>query len=110
MRPASSLAASAFPAPGTVLSERSPVDGEHPYARSKAAGEAMAQLQGEFPHSVVERPELAEGDADVDRLRNRTPPGGCSTGRIVDENRVRGKPWRHGLCSRLSITPGGRPT
>lgn len=38
---ASSLAACSFPAPGMVLTERSPVDGKHPYARSKRAGEAL---------------------------------------------------------------------
>lgn len=50
---ASSLAACAFPAPGTVLSERSPVDGEHPYARSKAAGEAMLLEFSDLPSVIV---------------------------------------------------------
>lgn len=50
----SSLAACAFPAPGTVLSERSPVDGTHPYARSKRAGEEMlSQFSADFPSIIV---------------------------------------------------------
>lgn len=51
---ASSLAGSAFPKPGTVLNERSPVDGSHPYARSKRAGEEMlAQFAGDFPSLII---------------------------------------------------------
>jgi nucleoside-diphosphate-sugar epimerase len=50
----SSLAACAFPEPGMVLNERSPVDGTHPYAVSKRAGEAMiAQFAGEIPSVIV---------------------------------------------------------
>jgi nucleoside-diphosphate-sugar epimerase len=51
---ASSLAACRFPAPGMVLNERSPVDGEHPYARSKAAGEQMLrEFAGDFPSLII---------------------------------------------------------
>ena len=51
---ASSLAACSFPPPGTVLSERSPVDGTHPYARSKRAGEEMlAEFAGDFPSLII---------------------------------------------------------
>lgn len=51
---ASSLAACSFPEPGTVLTERSPVDGKHPYARSKAAGEAMlAKYAADVPSVIV---------------------------------------------------------
>jgi nucleoside-diphosphate-sugar epimerase len=51
---ASSLAACDFPAPGTVLNERSPVDGRHPYARSKKAGEALlGEFAADFPSTIV---------------------------------------------------------
>lgn len=51
---ASSLAACSFPEPGTVLTERSPVDGAHPYARSKAAGELMlSKYAAEVPSVIV---------------------------------------------------------
>jgi nucleoside-diphosphate-sugar epimerase len=51
---ASSLAACAFPAPGTVLNELSAPDGKHPYATSKRAGEAMlAEFAPDFPSVVV---------------------------------------------------------
>jgi nucleoside-diphosphate-sugar epimerase len=51
---ASSLAACRFPPLGTVLDERSPVDGKHPYARSKREGEALlAGFAGDFPSVSV---------------------------------------------------------
>ncbi|MCE9574591.1 MAG: NAD-dependent epimerase/dehydratase family protein [Deltaproteobacteria bacterium] len=51
---ASSLAACQFPAPGTVLTERSPVNGSHPYARSKRVGEEMlAEFAAEVPAVIV---------------------------------------------------------
>lgn len=51
---ASSLAACAFPAPGTVLSERSAPDGPHPYARSKRAGEELlAEFAADVPSVIV---------------------------------------------------------
>lgn len=51
---ASSLAACKFPPPGTVLNERSPVDGEHPYAVSKRAGEALlSQFANQLPSVSV---------------------------------------------------------
>jgi nucleoside-diphosphate-sugar epimerase len=51
---ASSLAASEFPAAGTVLTERSPLDGHHPYARSKKKGEDLcAGYREHFPTVVV---------------------------------------------------------
>ncbi|MDP1829056.1 MAG: NAD(P)-dependent oxidoreductase [Archangium sp.] len=51
---ASSLAACRFPEPGTVLNERSAVDGTHPYARSKRAGEELlAQFAGDFPSLII---------------------------------------------------------
>ncbi|MBL8935682.1 MAG: NAD-dependent epimerase/dehydratase family protein [Archangium sp.] len=51
---ASSLAGCEFPAPGTVLNERSPLDGRHPYAVSKAKGEAMlGEFAGDFPSVSV---------------------------------------------------------
>ena len=37
----SSVAACAFPAPGSALTETSPPDGDHVYAKTKALGEAM---------------------------------------------------------------------
>lgn len=47
---ASSLAASDFPPRGTVLTEHSPLDGPHPYARSKREGEALVSAYREhFP-------------------------------------------------------------
>lgn len=51
---ASSLAASEFPAPGMVLNEQSPVDGKHPYARSKRQGEALVgEFAGDFRTLIV---------------------------------------------------------
>jgi nucleoside-diphosphate-sugar epimerase len=51
---ASSLAASQFPPRGTVLNERSPLDGLHPYAKSKRAGEHMlAEFRDDFPSVIV---------------------------------------------------------
>lgn len=49
----SSLAACAFPPPGRPLDERSPADGDHPYARSKAAGEALVRAESRFPTTIV---------------------------------------------------------
>jgi nucleoside-diphosphate-sugar epimerase len=52
---ASSVAACAFPPPWGALSEESPPDGDHIYARTKRAGEEMlAEFEGHF-HSVVVR-------------------------------------------------------
>lgn len=51
---ASSLAGCRFPEPGTVLNERSPVDGTHPYARSKRAGEELlAEFAADFPSLII---------------------------------------------------------
>jgi nucleoside-diphosphate-sugar epimerase len=51
----SSTAACAFPRPGEALTENSPPDGEHIYARTKRIGEGMlAEYAGDF-HSVIVR-------------------------------------------------------
>ncbi len=51
---ASSVAACDFPAPGAALDERSPADGDHPYALSKRRGEEMLrQYAGEVEPVVV---------------------------------------------------------
>lgn len=50
---ASSLAACAFPVPGARLDETSPPDGDHPYAVSKCAGEAMMRAERRFPTAIV---------------------------------------------------------
>jgi len=51
---ASSLAACAFPPPGHVLTEESPADGEHIYARTKRIGEEMlAEYRDAFPSVIV---------------------------------------------------------
>lgn len=51
---ASSVAACRFPGPGQALSERSPADGETPYAESKRAGEALlAASRGDFRGWIV---------------------------------------------------------
>jgi len=51
---ASSVAASAFPPPGAVLTEASPADGDHLYAITKRRGEQMLkEYQGHFPAAVV---------------------------------------------------------
>ena len=50
---ASSLAACAFPPAGTRLDEASPPDGDHPYAVSKRAGEAMMRAERRFPTAIV---------------------------------------------------------
>lgn len=50
----SSVAACAFPPAGGVLDERSPADGEHVYARTKAVGEAMVrEYRDAFPSAIV---------------------------------------------------------
>jgi nucleoside-diphosphate-sugar epimerase len=50
----SSTAACAFPRPGEALTETSPADGDHVYARTKAAGERMlAEYAGDFPSTIV---------------------------------------------------------
>lgn len=49
----SSLAACSFPPPGRPLDESSPADGDHPYARSKAAGEALVRAESRFPTTIV---------------------------------------------------------
>ena len=50
----SSTAACAFPAAGQVLTEASPPDGDHVYARTKAIGEAMlAEYRAHFPSAIV---------------------------------------------------------
>ncbi len=50
----SSVAACAFPAPGSALTETSPPDGDHVYARTKALGEAMlAEYREDFPSVIV---------------------------------------------------------
>jgi nucleoside-diphosphate-sugar epimerase len=50
----SSVAACRFPAPGAALTEASPPDGDHIYARTKRAGEEMlAALQAELPSTVI---------------------------------------------------------
>lgn len=51
---ASSVAACPFPLRGEAINEESPPDAEFPYARSKRAGEAMAQRYSSwFPCTVV---------------------------------------------------------
>lgn len=50
---ASSVAACAFPPSGRPLDETSPPDGEHPYAASKRAGEAMMAEERRFPTAIV---------------------------------------------------------
>lgn len=50
---ASSLAACAFPPPGESLDETSPPDGDHPYAESKCAGEALMRSERRFPTAIV---------------------------------------------------------
>lgn len=51
---ASSVAACAFPRPGEALSERSPADGDTPYAESKRAGERLvAGQRGAFNAWIV---------------------------------------------------------
>ncbi len=52
---ASSLAASDFPPRGTTLNEHSPLDGKHPYARSKKKGEALVNAYREHFPSVIFR-------------------------------------------------------
>lgn len=50
----SSLAACSFPRPGHVLTESSPPDGDHIYARTKAMGERMlGEYQHHFPSHIV---------------------------------------------------------
>ncbi len=50
----SSVAASKFPAPGAVLNEESPPDGDHIYAKTKAIGEAMlAEYSEDFPSVII---------------------------------------------------------
>ncbi len=50
----SSLAACEFPAPGSVLTESSPPDGQHVYARSKRQGEEMlAEFEDDVPSCIV---------------------------------------------------------
>ncbi len=51
----SSVAASRFPPPGGVLDERSQPDGDHIYARTKAAGEAMLREYRDRMRSVIVR-------------------------------------------------------
>jgi nucleoside-diphosphate-sugar epimerase len=51
---ASSVAASRFPPPGWALSEVSPADGEHLYARTKRRGEEMlGEYAAHFPSCIV---------------------------------------------------------
>lgn len=51
---ASSLAACAFPKPGEVLTEESPPDGEHIYAKTKRAGEQMLkEYEGKIRSVIV---------------------------------------------------------
>jgi nucleoside-diphosphate-sugar epimerase len=51
---ASSVAASRFPAPGGALTESSPPDGEHIYARTKRIGEDMVrEYSAHFPTCIV---------------------------------------------------------
>jgi len=51
---ASSVAACAFPAPGSAITESSPPDGDHRYAETKAIGEAMLdEYRDEFPSVIV---------------------------------------------------------
>lgn len=51
---ASSLAACPFPSPGEAITESTPPEGEHLYARTKKAGEEMlAEYRDAFPSVVV---------------------------------------------------------
>lgn len=51
---ASSVAACAFPQPGEALTEESPADGDHVYARTKRIGERMlAEYADSFPSTIV---------------------------------------------------------
>ena len=50
---ASSLAACDFPRAGRRLVESSPPDGDHVYAESKRAGEAMMRAERRFPTTIV---------------------------------------------------------
>ncbi len=51
---ASSEAACAFPRPGLALTETSPPDGDHVYARTKAIGERLlAEYREHFPATIV---------------------------------------------------------
>lgn len=50
---ASSLAACDFPSAGRVLVESSPPDGQHVYAESKCAGEAMMRAERRFPTAIM---------------------------------------------------------
>ncbi|MFN7987037.1 MAG: NAD(P)-dependent oxidoreductase [Thermoanaerobaculia bacterium] len=50
----SSVAACRLPAPGSALTESSPPDGDHIYARTKRIGEAMVQEYADaFPSTIV---------------------------------------------------------
>jgi nucleoside-diphosphate-sugar epimerase len=50
----SSVAACAFPHPGSALTETSPPDGDHVYAKTKAIGEAMlAEYRDDFPSVIL---------------------------------------------------------
>ena len=50
----SSVAACAFPPPGAALTESTPPDGDHVYAKTKAIGEAMlAEYSDDFPSVIV---------------------------------------------------------
>ena len=50
----SSVAACAFPRPGAALTEMSPPDGDHIYARTKAIGEKMlSEYRDSFPSTIV---------------------------------------------------------
>ena len=50
----SSVAACRLPAPGSALTESSPPDGEHVYARTKRIGEAMVREYADaFPSTIV---------------------------------------------------------
>jgi len=50
----SSVAACRLPSPGSALTEDSPPDGEHVYARTKAIGEAMVrEYESSFPSTIV---------------------------------------------------------
>ncbi len=51
----SSLAACAFPRPGEALTEQSPPDGDHIYAKTKAAGEYMLAEYGDAFPSLIFR-------------------------------------------------------
>ena len=50
----SSVAACQLPRPGAALTELSPPDGDHIYARTKCAGEAMVkEYQASFPATII---------------------------------------------------------